>query len=156
MLQYVYLQVYLWAALCSVAPAVQTCQDPGQCFAHVKRTALLLLHLRQEFETVLLKHCLDQLTKASCSPAMKLYYCANKHVLNLWSNICCLMLTIKVCVCTCVALPLLWLLCMVNMLMVMICSMCVLPSREGPCCSSVLNSCRTRLATPGKDSMLYS
>lgn len=44
---------------------------------------------------------------------------------------------------------------MVNMLMVMICSMCVLPSREGPCWSSVLNSCRTRLTTPGKDSMLY-
>lgn len=60
-----------------------------------------------------------------------------------------------VCVYVCVALPLLWALCMVNMLMVMICSMCVLPSREGPCWSSVLNSCRTRLATPGKDSMLY-
>ncbi len=44
---------------------------------------------------------------------------------------------------------------MVNMLMVIICSMCVLPSKEGPCCSSVLNSCRTRLATPGKDSILH-
>lgn len=55
----------------------------------------------------------------------------------------------------CAALPLLRALCMVNMLMVMICNICVLPSRDGPCWSSTLNSCRTRLATLGKDSMLY-
>lgn len=54
------------------------------------------------------------------------------------------------------AVPLLWLLWMVNMLMVIICSKWVLPSRDLPCCSSVLNSCRIRLATPGKDSMLCS
>lgn len=45
MLLCVYLQQYLWAALCSAAPVVQTCWDPEQCFAPVRRTSLLLLHL---------------------------------------------------------------------------------------------------------------
>lgn len=53
-----------------------------------------------------------------------------------------------------VVLPLPCALCMANMLMVMICSMFVQPSREGPCWRSVLNSCKTRLATAGNDSIL--
>lgn len=55
----------------------------------------------------------------------------------------------------CTILPLLLALCMANILMVMICSMCVLPSMCGPCWSNVLNSCRTRVAAPGNVSMLY-
>lgn len=65
-----YLQVCLLAALCSAVPAVQTCRDPGQCFAHVKQTLLLLLHLtrRPGFENVHPKHYLKQLRNAFPQP----------------------------------------------------------------------------------------